>query len=283
MGNGVWERVYLDTDRGRFEVFVNGVGKPLCVTHLYSEFNETGDRFANQFVAHRQTFLVNLKEAGKSPRVYDDSELAMEQAVEDLEAIRRALGFAVWDFAGHSTGGMLGLLYAVRYGGSLGALIVVGAAASKAYTSQADCIYHSEHPKFERMQELRALQLQEGLSPEQKSQYGKEITKLSLFVPDNYDRYFAGNVRKNVAPKRLEHFSRVDFPNFELTQSLRSVTVRSLVMCGVHDVQCPLRCSVEIHENMPNSQLVVFAASNHYPFLEEEAAFSKHVALFMQG
>lgn len=68
MGNHVWERVYVETDRGRFEVFVSGVRNPLCVTHLYSEFNETGDRFANQFVAHRQTFLVNLKEAGESPR-----------------------------------------------------------------------------------------------------------------------------------------------------------------------------------------------------------------------
>jgi len=254
----------------------------LCHASLYSEFNETGDRFANMFVSHRQTFLINLKEAGQSPRVEDESELDMEEAVEDLEVIRQS-GFEVWDFAGHSTGGMLGLLYATQHGESLGALIVVGAAASKDYTSKPDCIYHPEHPKFQRMQELRGLQLQDGIiSPEQKSQYAKEITKLSLFVPDNYDAYFSGNVRKNVAPKRLEHFSRVDFPKSELTSSLRNVTVRSLVMCGLHDVLCPLRCLVDIHENMPNSQLVVFDDSNHYPFLEEEAIFSKHVESFLQ-
>ena len=74
-----------------------------------------------------------------------------------LEPIRKALGFQQWDFAGHSTGGMLGLMYAVRHPESLSSLIIVGAAPSKDYASQPDCIYHPEHPLFERMQALRGL------------------------------------------------------------------------------------------------------------------------------
>lgn len=279
----MWERVLVETDRGAFEVFIRGEGKPLCATHLYSEFNETGDRFANVFVPHRQTFLVNLREAGQSPKASDPVELDMEETVVDLDAIRRALGFHQWDFAGHSTGGMLGLMYAIRHPKTLSSLITVGAAASKDYAGQADCIYHPEHPMFERMQELRSLQLQHGVSPEQKRAYGQEITKLSLFNPEKYAQYFGGTIRKSVAPRRLDHFSQIDFPRFDLTTELVNVRIRTLVMCGRHDVQCPLRCSEEIHELVPNSEIVVLEESNHYPFLEEPTAFAERVATFLKS
>jgi proline iminopeptidase len=110
---------------------------------------------------------VNLKEAGQSPQANDPAELDTEETVEDLEAIRISLGFDTWDFAGHSTGGMLGLMYAVRHPAAFSSLVVVGATASKDYVGQTDCIYHPEHPLFERMQELRSLQLQAGVIPEQ--------------------------------------------------------------------------------------------------------------------
>lgn len=38
-----WRENLISTSRGNFEVFVKGEGEPLCVTHHYSEFNETGD------------------------------------------------------------------------------------------------------------------------------------------------------------------------------------------------------------------------------------------------
>ena len=52
----------------------------------------------------------------------------MIETIHDLEAIREALQLPTWHFAGHSTGGMLGLLYAITYPHSLQSLVVVGAA-----------------------------------------------------------------------------------------------------------------------------------------------------------
>ena len=50
----------------------------------------------------------------------------MIETIHDLEAIREALQLPTWHFAGHSTGGMLGLLYAITYPTSLQSLVVVG-------------------------------------------------------------------------------------------------------------------------------------------------------------
>ena len=58
-----WKREIIETTRGCFEVFVKGKGEPICITHHYSEFNESGDYFAETFIENNKVFLVNLKDA----------------------------------------------------------------------------------------------------------------------------------------------------------------------------------------------------------------------------
>lgn len=226
-------------------------------------------------------FLVNLKEAGNSPRVQSDDELSMRTAVEDLDAIRTSLGFTSWDFAGHSTGGMLGLVYAVDNGASLNSLILVGAAASREYNWTKECIYHPEHPQFSRMQELIELLKSPSLSPQERTELTQERTKLSLHNPDRYGEYFSGSTTKKIAAKRLNYFGANDYPEFDLRSQLPLIKVPTLILCGRYDVQCPLWCSVEMHELIEGSKLVIFEHSNHYPFLEEAEAFSKEVHSFL--
>lgn len=39
----MWKRQMIHTKRGTFELFTKGDGESLCITHHYSQFNETGD------------------------------------------------------------------------------------------------------------------------------------------------------------------------------------------------------------------------------------------------
>ncbi|MEW4283101.1 hypothetical protein [Priestia koreensis] len=43
----MWEKGEVHTERGTFEYFKKGEGMPLCVTHLYSEYDERGHYLAN--------------------------------------------------------------------------------------------------------------------------------------------------------------------------------------------------------------------------------------------
>ncbi|MFZ3579447.1 alpha/beta fold hydrolase [Virgibacillus sp. DJP39] len=105
----------MHTDRGTFEVFTKGCGAPLCVTHLYSEFNATGDYFADSFTHGHKVYLVNLRDAGNSEKAHEPHELSMLESILDLEAIREALTVKTWSFAGHSTGGMLATLWYIFF------------------------------------------------------------------------------------------------------------------------------------------------------------------------
>ncbi len=78
------------------------------------------------FTATHRVFLINLRDAGNSLKANSEKELSMIETIHDLEAIREALQLPTWHFAGHSTGGMLGLLYAITYPHSLQSLVVAG-------------------------------------------------------------------------------------------------------------------------------------------------------------
>jgi proline iminopeptidase len=43
----MWKQELIKTTRGEFEIFTQGTGTPLCITHLYSEFNQLGNYFAD--------------------------------------------------------------------------------------------------------------------------------------------------------------------------------------------------------------------------------------------
>lgn len=271
-----WKREMIETTRGCFEVFVKGEGEPVCITHLYSEFNESGDYFAETFIENSKVFLVNLKDVGNSDKAKNAHELSMVDTVLDLEEIRKVYGYPSWTFAGHSTGGMIGILYGIHFSSSLKSLILVGTSAREYSSSSSKCIYNEGHPKFNRMQELMELLKQQNLRGEELYRLSKERTQLSLFRPENYELYFSKNIIKKISANRLNFFSREQLI-FDVTRQLAAVKTKTIILRGRYDVQCPVDFSVEMSELIPDASLHIFEESNHYPFLEEKVEFKRVV------
>ncbi len=276
-----WTQLLVSTSRGTFEVFCKGEGEPICVTHHYSEFNETGDYFAETFTKSNKVYLVNLREAGNSAKAVEPYQLSMLETIFDLEAIREALNIEKWGFAGHSTGGMLGVIYGIYYSYSLKFNVITGAAAREYTTFSTDCIYNKKHPQYLIMQELIEELKRPDISSETRNELSTERTKLSLYHPERFDEYFKLNIRKKLSAKRLNFFNR-EIQIFDVTKKLSLITSPTLIICGKYDVQCPLTYSLEMNELIPNSKLVIFNKSNHYPFLEESDLFKKEYMLFLE-
>lgn len=275
-----WPRKLLNTSRGKFEIFIKGQGEPLCITHHYAEFNETGDYFAESFVDTHKVFLVNLREAGSSDKATQPYELGLLESIFDLEAIREALGFKKWNLAGHSTGGILGVIYGIYYSNSLSKLVLVGAAAREYMTFSPDCIYNDKHPAFKKMQDLIEKLKRSDLTITEKMRITKERTKLTLYTPENYEEYFSLPIQKKISSIRLNYFSR-EVQLFDVTRKLKLISTPTLIICGKFDVQCPLSYSLEMNECIPHSKLLIFNQSNHYPFLEEASRFKDEIDAFM--
>ncbi|PFM21713.1 proline iminopeptidase [Bacillus thuringiensis] len=277
----MWKRQMIHTKRGTFELFTKGDGESLCITHHYSQFNETGDYFADVFTATHRVFLINLRDTGRSVTAHSENELSMIETIHDLEAIREALQLPTWHFAGHSTGGMLGLLYAITYTNSLQSLVVAGAAASN-YTETPFCIYHPEHSQFHYMQELIENLKSPHLTSEGRKKLSTKRTKLSLYKPENYNSYFFKPIKKTMSVSRMNAFVN-EYPSFDLREYLPSIQTKTLIICGRYDVQCPIQYSIKMHDGIRNSIFIPFENSNHYPFLEEATQFTSTTQTFYKS
>ncbi|MDQ0160757.1 alpha/beta fold hydrolase [Alkalibacillus salilacus] len=276
----MWDQQFIHTERGEFEVFTQGTGEPLCITHLYSEFNELGNYFADAFVNDFKVYLINLKEAGHSCRANTDTELSMKETVKDLDAIRDALNYKSWGFAGHSTGGMLGLVYALSYPDSLTKLLIGGATATKTYMDHEESMYSPNSPLNKKLKQIFSVLKSPDSTKEERKEANREWGEMSLYNPDRWDEYFSKPSSGKVVQQRLDYFSFKELPDCEIQDQLHTISVPSIVFCGRYDAQCPLVFSQDISRGLQNSNLYVFEKSNHFPFVEEKDQFADMVSDF---
>lgn len=273
----MWEQKYIETGRGTFEYFVKGNGKPLAITHFYMAFNEQGNWFADPFTEHYKVFLINVRGAGNSPVITTDDQMRFEEIILDVEAVREALHIPKWAFAGHSTGGMLALQYAVLNPQSLTTCICGCSAASKAYARHPNSIYCPDNPNFNRMLDIMEALNNPHTTQEERRTLSFEWAMMSFVREEKLRNALTLPNGTRTVGKALDYFRKVAVKSLDLRKDLQTIQVDTYVFGGKYDAQCPIEFSEEIAERIPTSDLTIFEQSNHHPFVEEEQAFMDFV------
>ena len=276
----MWEKKVIETTRGAFEYFVCGQGEPLAITHLYSEYDERGNAFANPFTKYFSVYLINLRGVGNSVVAMDESEYSMVETVKDLEAMREAFGFEQWAFGGHSTGGMLALQYSIQVPHSLTKMVAGCTAASYEYAMSEQCIYSHKNPHFNRVMEIMNALSDPKTPVEQRKKLGYEWELLSFYREVKLKEALKKPNSGKTVGARLTYFRQVEYRNMDFREQLIHINVPSYIFAGKHDTQCPVQFGMEIASDIPNAYFKIFEESNHFPFLEEEEAFEKFVLDF---
>lgn len=240
-------------------------------------FDQRGNLFANPFTNYYKVFLINVRGAGHSVKAKIQSQLSMKETVKDLEAIRESLGIVQWAFAGHSTGGMLALQYAILSPQSLTKLIAGCSAASKAYTCHKNSIYCPENKHYSRIIEIMDLLNNPQTIQAVRKKLGFEWALMSYY---SEEKLLEANRRANsgrTVAANLEYFRRVEVKNFDLRHKLKTINIAAYIYAGRYDAQCPVDFSIEMAEQISHSQLLIFEESNHHPFIEEEEKFREFI------
>ena len=273
----MWEQLLIETERGIFEVFKKGNGEPLSVTHLYSEYNNNGNIFANSFTERFTVYLINLTGCGNSTKGEGDDQYSMSSSIKDLEAIRQALEYETWSFAGHSTGGMLGLQYAIQSPNSLRRIVVGGLSVSKDYMNDPKSIYCKDNPHNKRLKEIFSVLANPQSTIEERRAVNKEWTMMSLYNQSAYNEMINRPNSGKTVSARLNYYSYTELPHYDLRPVLHEIKVPTYLYVGLHDAQCPFEFGIEAANLIPGAIFKEFTYSNHFPFIEEEEAFLQFV------
>lgn len=216
---------------------------------------------------------------GRSDRPNDPTLWTVERSVEELQAVRDALGLADTHIFGNSWGGMLALEYVLsRRPAGVRSLIVSSSPASvprwmeyshelRAHLPQRDretIVSHWERGHFT-CPEFTAAAL---------TYYRRHVCRLDPW-PEELEDSFAGigtEVYETMwGPTEFGPCTGV-LKDFDIMNELHRVTVPTLMTIGRHD-ECPLDHFVEMQRSIEGARLQIFEESSHTQFLEERDAY----------
>ena len=201
-------------------------------------------------------------------------ECTQDQLVADIEGVRQALGLGPVNLLGISWGGFLALMYAARYPGSVRALAVVGASASRDFMRRAE-ENARKRATPEQWAAYRAL-WDGSLTDDERFRQAFETIRPLYF----HDARLAAasiaaraDTRHRLAVRKfvIDH----EYARYDCRGELARIACPMLVAVGRHDWICPVEESEEIHRLVPHSTLAVFEASGHSPHVEERPAFAR--------
>jgi proline iminopeptidase len=243
--------------------------------------------------------FIDERGSGRSEKLQDVSKYTVEAMVEDVEAVRQALGLGRINLLGHSYGGVLAQAYALKYQKNLTRLILGSTFSSTSAMNQVLAAEKNQMPEAERrkLQEFEDAGLFGKGKPWERNRYPDDYAGLAwgdgyfpfLYQnrPDaNYDPK-AGNTTTSWDLYREMWGSHGEFiidgnlKSVEYTERLSGIHVPTLIICGDHDESDP-SLSKTMHEKIAGSKLVILPKSGHMTFVDQPDLFIQTVGEFLK-
>ncbi len=245
------------------------------------------------------------RNVGGSERVHAPDAQAVEHLVDDLEGLRRRLGFERFALVGHSHGGFVAMAYAVRHADRLSALVLLNTKVRRAGDDDCpDGRRGSSDGERSRAQDDEVEQILSELAenPGRRAAVAHFRVTLGNIRGVDTDAELAREMRRLMpayfydleAMNRFATLARgAERPSAYalarvpedlepwVDEGLAEVRVPALVTTGRYDVVTTPSDARHIHRKLADSEIFVFERSGHHPWAEEPERFGEVVRGFL--
>jgi proline-specific peptidase len=275
---------YVAIGDTRLFIVERGQGYPVLVLHGgpgidHHSFGNYLDSLTDRY----RLILVDQRSCGRSDHA-PQSTWTLEQMVQDVTALARALALERYAVLGHSYGAFVALQHAVTFPGQAAQTIVSNGIPSTRFLEHVARNLQAFEPV-----ELRE-QVASSWEREKSAETQEDVAALwhdqwPFHFADPHDprikAYEERTARAVYSPQVLRHFARQAYGGIEVEHRLGKVTQPVLVLAGRHDRTCVVEAAEAMARGVPNAQLVVFEHSGHMPFVEEQEHYIEVVRSFL--
>jgi proline iminopeptidase len=277
-----------------------GQGAPLFIVH--GGPGASHDYFLPHLLPLARTnrlIFIDERGSGRSERLENARLYTVAAMVEDMEAVRAALGLGKVNLLGHSFGGVLAQAYAFKYPQHLSTLILCSTFhTTKAINKALADIKAAMAPELrERIEKMEKDGLYGKGQPWQWGRYPDEYMKAAwaegyfpyLYKgrPDaTYDPapgpMMGWEVYREMWGSTGEYVVDGNLAGLDYTEQLKKVRIPTLVTVGDHDESAPW-IAEQMAKLVPGARLVVLPKSGHMTFVDQPAMFRKAVDDFVRN
>ncbi len=194
--------------------------------------------------------------------------------IDDADLLRAQIGAERVAVFGHSYGGFLALEYALSYPHRVSALVLCASSASLAHVAASLEIARERATE----QEFAALQQVLSRPASDDAEFARawqELVPLYFHDRDSAAAPFATTTYSAEA-HNLGAFALL--PSYDVTSRLHEISAPALVLSGQYDwLMPPHLAGAHLVAQLPAARHVVFEQSGHFPFIEENEAFTTTV------
>ncbi len=231
---------------------VEGDGEPLFLIHGIGASRTSFAGLVPYLKNAYRCISYDLRGHGASPT--PPPPYALDDLVEDLEALRRELGIAKAHFSGHSLGGMIGPAYARKYPEHV---LTVGLFSTAAFRTEDDSA---------KVKSVVAAMRTKGIPQVLETLKDRWFTpEFAVLKPD----VIARRMQQVIDTGPDVFLSVFDiYAETEMAPWLHEVKQPCLVLTGENDGGCSPRLNTLIAEALPRSELAILPVLRHAILLE---------------
>lgn len=216
---------------------------------------------------------------GRSPRISPE-QFTTAAVVEDVEALRQALGFTQMAVLGHSFGGFVALSYALTYPDAVSRLIISCSAPSHAIGAEVE----------EQLAGFGSPEIAAAFARENEMQSDEDMRAIILDELPFYFATYPEEIRQRAeAWARQTRYSAAlsswwgvhQMPLYDVRPRLGELSMPTLMIAGRHDRVCSLQQATIMQQGIARSRLAVFEHSGHMPQMEEPKRYVQVVRDFL--
>ncbi len=269
-----------------YDIFytTNGQGYPLLLMHGGSGLDHTYFRpWLDPLSDIAELIYYDQLGNGRSSRPQSYAGISLETWADEADALRAALGHERIIVLGQSYGGFIAQEYALRHGDHLAGLILCNTAPALDYP---DVIAANAQKYGTPEQAQIALGgLSDPSAVPDDAAWRAIWTKILPMYFHHYDPQI-GKAMDEETQYSVGAFAHgfAILGSFNTLNRLGEISAPTLVIGSRYDwITPPEQGAERLHAAIPNSELVVFENSGHFPFIEEQDAFLSTVRNWLTG
>lgn len=246
----------------------------------HSYFIPHFDELAKEY----QLFFYDQRATGRSGVTIDSATMNLAGFVEDIELLRKEMGFEKINLLGHSWGGLITMKYAIKYAGNLDHLILSSSMAPSAEDWQAETYEIGKRVTPEESKERQALLASGDLQAED-PRLAVEQLLLQSFAPQMYNRANLDSLKLYIPIDFMQRSQiyallRPDMASFDLYPEMEKITCPTLMIYGETEPANTIYTD-KIEGRVKSSELVIVEKAGHFPFIEQREDYSAAVLEFL--
>lgn len=273
---------YITVNGARLWVLLVGHGDPLVIIPGGPGGAHIGYRTFDSLAKDNQIVYFDAFGRGKSDTAKDVKEYSLARDIDDLDGLRKALGFEKWNVLGHSYGGVVAQGYALKYPEHVSHLILANTFHSFImWQANDDNSNHEIKTNYPEVWDSLMIIREKGAvssDPEHQRLYSKvPYGFLYAYNPDNfaarhqkpYPNSFNSKLYYQMVGKDGDFIVGSDIGTFDYRKELKNLKMPVLIYGGRYDRVAVPYMMEKFKEYCPQAKFVMFEKSGHNPQIEQ--------------